>query len=311
MTAVAAIGAVQARIQQIEQQFALRRPVATPASPATSPTASIPGTALGASALGEVGASAAVATPSIDSISSLSAALGIDDPSALGGIGGTDVFSAPGSSASGVTGLEGLASGAVPGTTGSFDDVFAAAVQRLRLGWNSTAVPGAVPGAVATPALGATTGLATATATSTAASSAPTTVAGVSVAGGVDPSTPHAALFEAAGARYGIPPRVLAAMGWVESRFRTDAVSSAGAVGMMQFLPGTAASMGVDPYDPASAIDGAARYLRSALDRFGSLEEAIAAYNVGPGAIARAGGVQPGSQAERYLTKVIEATGTI
>ena len=80
---------------------------------------------------------------------------------------------------------------------------------------------------------------------------------------------------------------------------------------MMQFLPSTAASMGVDPHDPASAIDGTARYLRSALDRFGSLDEAIASYNVGPGAIARAGGVQPGSQAERYLTKVLDATGRI
>ena len=111
--------------------------------------------------------------------------------------------------------------------------------------------------------------------------------------------------------RYGIPPKVLAAIGWVESRFRTDAVSSAGAVGMMQFLPGTAASMGVDPYDPASAIDGTARYLRSALDRFGDLGQAIAAYNVGPGAIARSGGVQSGTQAERYLTKVVEATARI
>ena len=131
------------------------------------------------------------------------------------------------------------------------------------------------------------------------------------VDGAVSTSTPYAAEFEAAGARYGIPPKVLAAIGYVESRFRTDAISSAGAVGMMQFLPTTAASMGVDPSDPASAIDGAARYLRSALDRFGSLEAAIASYNVGPGTIARAGGVLPGSQAERYLDKVLDATGRI
>ena len=310
MTAIAAIGAVQARIQQIEQQFALRRPAATVA---TTAAASVPTTALGASALGEVGPSAAVATPSTDAISGLSTALGIDDSSALGqvsGLGGVtgDVFSQLGTSTSSLTGLEGLTSGAVPGvgtTTGSFDDVFAAAVQRLRLGWNSATVPGTagVTGVTATPSYGGTT--------ATATSSAPTIVAGVSVAGSVAPTTPYASMFEAAGTKYGIPPRVLAAMGWVESRFRTDAVSSAGAVGMMQFLPGTAASMGVDPYDPASAIDGAARYLRSGVDRFGSLEEAIAAYNVGPGAIARAGGVQPGTQAERYLTKVIEATGTI
>lgn len=121
---------------------------------------------------------------------------------------------------------------------------------------------------------------------------------------------PYASLFNAAGARYGVPPTVLAGMGHVESRFRLDAVSSAGALGMMQFLPGTAAEMGVDPWDPASAIDGAARYVRNALDRFGgSLDMAVGAYNIGPGAMARAGSVLPGSQAERYVTWVMGAAG--
>jgi soluble lytic murein transglycosylase-like protein len=119
---------------------------------------------------------------------------------------------------------------------------------------------------------------------------------------------PYASLFNAAGARYGVPPTVLAGMGHVESRFRLDAVSSAGALGMMQFLPGTAAEMGVDPWDPASAVDGAARYVRNALDRFGgSLEMAVGAYNIGPGAMARAGSVLPGSQAERYVNLVMRA----
>lgn len=125
----------------------------------------------------------------------------------------------------------------------------------------------------------------------------------------VGAGTPYAELFNAAGAQHGVPPRVLAAIGYVESRYRTDAVSSAGAVGMMQFLPSTAASMGVDPTDPASAIDGAARYIRSGLDRFGNLEMAIASYNVGPGAIAAAGAVLPGSQAEKYTNAVFTATG--
>ena len=125
----------------------------------------------------------------------------------------------------------------------------------------------------------------------------------------VGAGTPFAELFNAAGAQHGVPPRVLAAIGYVESRYRTDAISSAGAVGMMQFLPSTAASMGVDPTDPASAIDGAARYIRSGLDRFGNLEMAIASYNVGPGAIAAAGAVLPGSQAEKYTNAVFTATG--
>ena len=179
----------------------------------------------------------------------------------------------------------------------SFDDVFELAVAELRAQWGQS-VPSVTP---------ATTAM---TATPASAAIAATAAEPV-VAGAVSPTTPYASLFEEAGARYDIPPKVLAAIGFVESRFRTDAVSSAGAVGMMQFLPSTAASMGVDPCDPASAIDGTARYLRSALDRFGSLGEAIASYNVGPGAIARAGGVQPGSQAERYLTHVLDATGRI
>lgn len=121
---------------------------------------------------------------------------------------------------------------------------------------------------------------------------------------------PYSSLFNAAGARYGIPPVVLAGVGYVESRFRLDVVSSAGAQGMMQFLPGTAAEMGVNPWDPVSAVDGAARYLRDALERFGgSLEMAVGAYNIGPGAMARAGGVLPGSQAETYVQAVMQAAG--
>lgn len=131
---------------------------------------------------------------------------------------------------------------------------------------------------------------------------------GTSVKGSLSPSTPYADLFQQAGERYGIDPKVLAAVGYVESRFQTDVVSSAGAVGMMQFMPSTAAGMGVDPRDPASAIDGAARYLRTQIDRFGSVEMALAAYNVGPGAMANAGSIQPGSQAERYVTAVMSAT---
>jgi soluble lytic murein transglycosylase-like protein len=138
---------------------------------------------------------------------------------------------------------------------------------------------------------------------------APGAVGGVPGADQVNAATPHAALFNEAGARWGIPPTVLAGMAYVESRFRNDVVSQAGAVGMMQFLPSTAASMGVNPHDPTSAIDGAARYLRTALDRFGSLDMAIGAYNIGPGAMARAGSVNPGTQADRYVTAVRAAAG--
>ena len=117
--------------------------------------------------------------------------------------------------------------------------------------------------------------------------------------------TPFAAEFAAAGERYGISPTILAAVGFVESSYRPDAISPAGAIGVMQLMPATAASLGVDPTNPASAIDGAARMLSGLRDRFGSIELALGAYNVGPGTIANAGGITPGSQAERYVTKVL------
>jgi hypothetical protein len=294
VTAISAIGAVQARIQQIELQVALRR-TGSVSSVGTSGT-SASSMVLGASATSEVGAAGTIGGTAASSTSgstgadAIGSALDID-PALLGSIGSAGTASALGSIET-----------TLP-TGGTFDEVFSAAVQRLRAGWSTSAGPGT------TASVSGVVGAVDATAATT--TGVPAVVGGVSVAGSVSPSTPYAAMFEAAGARHGIPPRVLAAVGYVESRFRTDAISSAGAVGMMQFLPGTAASMGVDPHDPASAIDGAARYLRHGLDRFGSLEEAIAAYNVGPGTISRAGGVLPGTQAERYLTKVIEATGNV
>ena len=121
----------------------------------------------------------------------------------------------------------------------------------------------------------------------------------------VPAGTPFAEEFVAAGQRHGISPTILAAVGFVESSYRTDAVSPAGAIGLMQLMPATAASLGVDPTDPSSAIDGAARLLSDFRDRFGSIELALAAYNVGPGTISNAGGITPGSQAERYVTKVL------
>jgi peptidoglycan DL-endopeptidase CwlO len=117
--------------------------------------------------------------------------------------------------------------------------------------------------------------------------------------------TPFAAEFVAAGERYGIAPTILSAVGYVESSYRPDAVSPAGAIGVMQLMPATAASLGVDATDPASAIEGAARMLSGLRDRFGSIELALAAYNVGPATIANAGGITPGSQAERYVNKVL------
>ena len=87
--------------------------------------------------------------------------------------------------------------------------------------------------------------------------------------------------------RYGIDERILRAVCFVESRFRSEAVSPKGARGPMQFMPDTASRYGLkNPHDPKAAIDAAAHYLRDLLDRFnGRVDLAVAAYNAGEGAV--------------------------
>ncbi|MEV4514913.1 transglycosylase SLT domain-containing protein [Dactylosporangium sp. NPDC049525] len=115
---------------------------------------------------------------------------------------------------------------------------------------------------------------------------------------------PYADLFQQAGARYGLAPALLAAVAKVESGYNPAAVSGAGAQGLMQLMPATARGLGVDALDPAQAVDGAARMLSSNLERFGSLDLAIAAYNAGGGAVSRYGGIPPFAQTQAYVPKV-------
>jgi hypothetical protein len=115
---------------------------------------------------------------------------------------------------------------------------------------------------------------------------------------------PYADLFTRAGNRYGIDPSILAAMASQESGFNAGAVSAAGAQGLMQFMPGTAQNLGVNPLDPASAVDGAARYLGSLKQQFGSTDLALAAYNAGPGNVSRYGGIPPFAETQNYVSAV-------
>jgi len=126
------------------------------------------------------------------------------------------------------------------------------------------------------------------------------TVSGSALAG-----VPYADLFTRAGARYGVDASLLAAVASQESSFNASAVSSAGAQGLMQFMPATAKGLGVDSLDPTSAIDGAARYLSSLTKQFGSTELALAAYNAGPGTVSRHGGVPPYSETQNYVRAVM------
>lgn len=132
---------------------------------------------------------------------------------------------------------------------------------------------------------------------------AATTAAGSET--GIAGAAPFEQLFQQSAARYGLNPRLLAAVAKTESNFNPSAVSGAGAQGLMQFMPATARGLGIDPSDPAQAIDGAARYLSTQLDRFGSIDLALAAYNAGPGAVQRAGGIPPYTETRNYVNKVL------
>jgi cell wall-associated NlpC family hydrolase len=116
-------------------------------------------------------------------------------------------------------------------------------------------------------------------------------------------------LFERAGKRYGVAPDLLAAVAQTESGFNPRAVSGAGARGLMQLMPATARGLGVDPTNPAEAVDGAARLLSGHLRSFGSTSLALAAYNAGPGAVTRYHGVPPYAETRSYITKVLAASG--
>lgn len=129
---------------------------------------------------------------------------------------------------------------------------------------------------------------------------------GAAPTGSVPAGTPFGAEFEAAGARHGVPPRLLAAVGWVESRYQTDAVSSAGAEGVMQLMPFVSEHYGVNPWDPAQAIDAAGKLLAEHFARFGSWDLALAAYNAGAGAVSAAGNQPPSANVAGYVAKVNE-----
>jgi hypothetical protein len=131
-------------------------------------------------------------------------------------------------------------------------------------------------------------------------------VAGVTAGRGVPAGTPFADLFTAAGQKYGVDPSLLAAIAKQESGFNPKAVSHAGAQGLMQLMPGTAAGLGVEnSFDPTQAVDGAARLMRDLLDRFGRTDLALAAYNAGPGAVLKYDGIPPYPETQNYVRSVL------
>lgn len=121
-------------------------------------------------------------------------------------------------------------------------------------------------------------------------------------------SRPFGALIDRAELRHGLPRGLLDALIAIESGHGWWRVSPAGAAGLTQLMPATAAELGVtNRFDPAQSVDGGARYLRLMLDRFGSVALALAAYNAGPGAVDRAGGIPENGETPGFVAKVLRA----
>jgi len=104
---------------------------------------------------------------------------------------------------------------------------------------------------------------------------------------------------------YQVDPRLVVAVILAESHFRPDATSRAGAMGLGQLMPGTAAGLGVgNAYDPVQNIGGSIRLIRGHLDKYGNLALALSAYNAGPGAVRKYGGVPPYRETQNYIRRV-------
>lgn len=112
-------------------------------------------------------------------------------------------------------------------------------------------------------------------------------------------------LADRAADKYHLPRQLVRSVMAAESGFAKDAVSSKGAIGLMQLMPETAADLGVDPHDPAQNVDAGVRYLRDLLAKYGgALWHALAAYNAGPAAVDKYGTVPPYRETIQYINRI-------
>lgn len=108
----------------------------------------------------------------------------------------------------------------------------------------------------------------------------------------------------------GLPPAFVRSIARAESGYRLDAVSPKGAIGLMQLMPATAAALNADPLDPAQNADAGARYLRALLEKYQNdphqVSKAVAAYNAGPAAVDKYGGIPPYAETTQYVERVLK-----
>lgn len=185
----------------------------------------------------------------------------------------------------------------------SVDAVVARVAQLQSLMGAASPAPAPAPTAFASQ-------LASATATTAAAPAATTASAGLMSVGASElpADVPFGAEITAAAKKHGVDPALLAGLVKQESGFNPSAGSPAGARGLTQLMPGTAAGLGVsNVLDPVQNLDGGAKYLRQQLDAFGGdVTRALAAYNAGPGAVQRYGGVPPYAETQNYV-RIVQA----
>lgn len=114
----------------------------------------------------------------------------------------------------------------------------------------------------------------------------------------------YAGMARDAARRHGVPEDLFLRLVQQESNFNPRAISSKGAIGLAQLMPGTARDLRVDPNDPAQNLEGGARYLKEQYRTFGNWRLALAAYNAGPGAVQKHGGIPPFRETRNYVKKI-------
>lgn len=118
-------------------------------------------------------------------------------------------------------------------------------------------------------------------------------------------------LVEQAARKHGIPAEFVHLVAGAESAYRQDAISPKGAIGIMQLMPATAASLNADPHDPEQNVEAGTRLLRELLAQYENhpdqVRRALAAYNAGPGAVQKYNGVPPYRETQAYVNKIVEA----